>query len=416
MRVSVISSKNTYYYKGRAKLGKHIAMYIGSLRKGGAERVMVNLADYFFEQGYKVTLVTTYLADEEYEVKHAAWKVVPAGAERAVLVADTEENSAWVDPIGGEKGGINRVFSALLKSEQKGRVANLKLRADKLTVIWRELKPDMVLSFIGKNNIMALSTATREGIKVVVSVRADPRMEYDSLGLKASMLATFGKAAGIIVQSEGAKSYFPEYIKKKCIILPNSIDTSFIRPRYVGDREKSVVMVGRLDENKNQSLVMTAFAKVTADKFKDYKLKIYGDGPDMIKLQSLAVRLGISHKVEFRGIVRHVAEHIEKASVYVLASNQEGMPNSLIEAMALGLPCISTDCPCGGPAQLIRDGVNGLLVPVGDESAMTKALNRLLENKDFAEKIGLEASKLKEMYSPEVTNRQWKQYFDEIMS
>ena len=111
-------------------------MYIGSLQKGGAERVMVNLADYFFEQGYKVTLVTTYLAPEEYEVKHAAWKVVPAGAERAVLVSDPDENPAWVDPDGGEKGGIRRVFSALLKEEQEGRLKNLGKRKDTLTRIW----------------------------------------------------------------------------------------------------------------------------------------------------------------------------------------------------------------------------------------------------------------------------------------
>ncbi len=391
-------------------------MYIGSLRKGGAERVMVNLADYFFEQGYKVTLVTTYLADEEYEVKHAAWKAVPAGADRAELVADTEENSAWVDPEGGERNGIKRVFSALLKSEQKGRAYNLRMRTKKLNDIWKELKPDMVLSFIGKNNIMALSTAAREGIPVVVSVRADPRMEYDSLGLKASMLATFGRAAGIIVQSEGAKNYFPEFIRKKCVILPNSIDTSFIRKRYVGDREKSVVMVGRLDENKNQSMVMAAFAKATTNNFKEYKLKIYGDGPDRIKLQHLAVRLGIVDRVEFRGIVRHVAEHIEKASVYVLASNQEGMPNSLIEAMALGLACISTDCPCGGPADLIQNGVNGILTPVGDEKAMEEALKKVLSDAEFADRLGAEAAKLQEKYTPQVTNKKWQQYFDEIMN
>ena len=96
-------------------------MYIGSLQKGGAERVMSNLADYFFEEGYRVTLVTTYLAPNEYEVKHAAWKSVPAGADEAELVADPDENPVWVDLHGGEKGGIDRVFSALLKSEQKGR-------------------------------------------------------------------------------------------------------------------------------------------------------------------------------------------------------------------------------------------------------------------------------------------------------
>ena len=153
-------------------MAKHIAMYIGSLQKGGAERVMSNLADYFFEQGYKVTLVTTYLAPEEYELRHAAWKRVPAGADNAVLVMDTSEEPAWVDLKGGEPDGIERVFSALLKSEQKDRLTNFKLRKKKLREIWKQLNPDVILSFIGKNNIMALSTATKDGYKVVERVES----------------------------------------------------------------------------------------------------------------------------------------------------------------------------------------------------------------------------------------------------
>ncbi|MBQ7615494.1 MAG: glycosyltransferase [Butyrivibrio sp.] len=390
-------------------------MYIGSLKKGGAERVMCNLAEFFFEQGYKVTLVTTYYAEQEYEVKHASWVRVPAGADGAVLVADTEENPAWVDPEGGEKDGIKRVFSALLKSEQKGRVYNLRARSEKLRNIWKELKPDLVLSFIGKNNIMALSTATREGIKVVVSVRADPDMEYNTLSLKSGMISTFGKASGIVVQSTGALKWFPEFIQKKCIILPNSVNPSFIRNRYVGDREKRIVMVGRLDENKNQGMVMEAFKEATKDDYQDYKLIIYGDGPDRLKLQRKAVSLEIESRVEFKGMVKHVAEHIEKAYMFILASKQEGMPNSLIEAMSLGLACISTDCPCGGPADLIDNEVNGLLVPVDDTKAMTEAIRKLLDNKTLTENLGIAASRIQRGYAPEAVNNMWKEYLEDIM-
>ena len=393
----------------------HIAMYIGSLQKGGAERVMVNLADYFFEQGYKVSLLTTYLAREEYEVRHAAWRVVPAGAEGAVQVCDPDENAAWVDPEGGEKGGIQRVFSALLKQEQEGRLKNLKKRSDKLTNIWRELKPDVVLSFIGKNNIMALSTATREDIKVVVSVRADPNMEYYDLSLKTGMLATFGKAAGIIVQTTEAKKWFPVHLRKKCTILPNAINPAFLRKRYVGEREKSIVMVGRLDENKNQSLVMEAFSEVLKEGYKDYQLKLFGDGPYMIKLRHLAINLGIEKNVSFVGMVSNVAEHIEKTSLFILASKQEGMPNALIEAMSLGLPCISTDCPCGGPKDLIINEENGLLVPVDDKDAMKDAIIKVLSDKAFADKIGQKAALVQEKYDPKVANEKWEKYFERVL-
>lgn len=393
---------------------KHIAMYIGSLQKGGAERVMSNLADFFWEEGYHVTLVTTYLAPEEHEVRHASWKRVPAGAVNAELVMDTDENPAWVDPKGGKDGGIDRVFSALLKSEQKDRLTNFRLRSQKLRNIWRQLDPDMILSFSGKNNIMALSTATRDGYKVVVSCRADPDIEYGSKAMKAGMLATFGRAAGVIVQSKGAMERFPLFVQKKCTILPNSINPSFIRKRYIGDREKKIVMVARFHPNKNHALVMQAF-KAATENHKDYSLVFYGDGPERAKLQRLSVSLGIEDRVIFKGNVIHVAEHIERAMIFVLASDHEGMPNSLIEAMSLGLACVSTDCPCGGPRELIEDGENGILVPVGDGSAIADALKRLIENEALRESLGTKATRIQDKLSPDAVNAKWKEYFEKVI-
>lgn len=389
-------------------------MYIGSLQKGGAERVMCNLADFFFEEGYQVTLVTTYLAPEEHEVRHAAWKRVPAGAPNAELVMDTDENPAWVDLKGGEMDGIDRVFSALLKSEQKDRLTNFKLRSQKLRRIWKAIDPDLILSFSGKNNIMALSTATRDGYKVVVSCRADPDIEYGKRSMKAGMLATFGRAAGVIVQSKGAMERFPSFIQKKCTILPNSVNPSFIRTRYMGDREKKIVMVARFHPNKNHALVMEAF-KAATENHKDYSLVFYGDGPERAKLQRLSVSLGIEDRVLFKGNVTHVAEHIEKAMIFVLASDHEGMPNSLIEAMTLGLACVSTDCPCGGPRELITNGDNGLLVPVGDRDAIADALRRLIEDDALREKLGTNATELQKKLSPDVVNAKWKNYFEKVI-
>ncbi|WP_197026910.1 glycosyltransferase [Butyrivibrio sp. FCS014] len=394
---------------------KHIAMYIGSLQKGGAERVMSNLADYFFEQGYRVTLVTTYLAPNEYEVKHAAWKQVPAGADGGEQVMDLDENPVWVDPKGGEKDGIERVFSGLLPSEQKDRLTNFSLRKKKLRETFKQVNPDVILSFMGKNNIMALSTATKDGYKVVVSVRADPDMEYSTAAMKSAMLANFGKAAGVVVQSNGAKEKFPKFIQKKCVILPNSMDPSFVRERGKGAREKKIVMVARLNANKNQALVMEAFKDATAERFQDYILELYGDGPDRLKLQRHAMNLGIENKVVFKGNVKHVAEHIEKAKLFILASDHEGMPNSLIEAMSLGVACISTDCPCGGPRDLITDGVNGLLVPVQDKKALTEAIVKILENDVLAENLGIAATRVQRTYAPDVANAAWKQYMDSVI-
>ena len=125
--------------------------------------------------------------------------------------------------------------------------------------------------------------------------------------------------------------------------------------------------------------------------------------------------LGVNGRVCFEGMVEDVAAHIEKASLFILASAQEGMPNALIEAMALGLPCISTDCPCGGPADLIANGENGILVPVGDRQAMKDAMVRVLEDPALADKLGTAAAAIQEKLDPATVNRMWKTYFDTIV-
>ena len=233
--------------------------------------------------------------------------------------------------------------------------------------------------------------------------------------MKAAMLATFGLASGVIVQSNGARDRFPSYIQKKCTILPNSMNPSFIRERYQGEKEKRVVMVARFHENKNHAMVMEAFKLATEKDHRDYSLVFYGDGPERKKLQHLAASLGIDDRVIFRGNVTHVAEHIEKAMIFVLASDHEGMPNSLIEAMAVGLACISTDCPCGGPRDLIEDGVNGILVPVRDRDAIARQIRRLIEDDELRERLGRNAVKIQEKFAPDVANAKWKEYFDRII-
>ena len=175
---------------------KHIVMYIGSLNKGGAERVMCNLAEYFYSIGYRVTLATTYLSDDEYELPHAAWKVLEnEDDENAVKVLNPDEKLRYVDLKGGEPMGIGRIFTALMPYEKGNRAQNFHRRIEKLTNAWEKLKPDLILSFLGKNNVMALQSALSLDIPVVVSVRATPSEEYSTMGLKAAMNVLFPSAA-----------------------------------------------------------------------------------------------------------------------------------------------------------------------------------------------------------------------------
>ena len=382
---------------------KHIAMYIGSLNKGGAERVMVNLAEYFFSKGYKVTFVTTFKEEDEYT----------------------------------HSEGINRIISGLTPKEESGRLINIYRRYAKLRNIWKELRPDLVLSFMGKNNVMALLTTRRLHIPVVVSVRADPKMEYREysrfLDFMAAML--FPKADGVVLQTTDAANYFSKRVQKKVKVMPNSLSKEFIRPVYEGEREKEIVAVGRIDDNKNHKLLIDAFAKVW-NEHKDWRLTIYGDGPMKEELEAYVDSLDktvedqkkvnvsahndinsgkISEVITFPGRINNVADKIANAGIFVLCSDTEGMPNTLLEAMALGIPSISTNCPCGGPKDIIDDGENGLLVPVRDTEALTKALLRYMNDETFAAKVSAKAQKIQEKYAPDVVNGMWEEYLCRMM-
>ena len=415
--------------KGRRLKKKHIAMYIGSLNKGGAERVMCNLAEYFYSIGYKVTLVTTYISDDEYEIPDAGWKVLDSkDDENATVVLNPDEDERYVDLKGGKPLGIDRVFTALMPYEHGSRAQNFHRRIAKLTRTWESLKPDLILSFLGKNNVMAIQSTAGLDIPVVVSVRATPSEEYASRGLKLAMKMTFPSAAGVVVQTNGAMDYFGKSIRKRCRVLPNAVNEEFMNHDIIpfDERKKVIVSVGRLDENKNQKILINAFS-YAVKKFPEYRLVLYGDGPSRDVLEKLCRKLGLldetgkgeDGKVTFMGSVDKIADRIADAEFFVLTSRTEGMPNALIEAMALGLCCISTDCPCGGPADLISTGRNGLLIPMDSDINMAlhifHALERLMEDPPLARKMAASAFEVREKYNPQAINEMWRDYFEELM-
>ena len=391
---------------------KHIAMYIGSLVKGGAERVMCNLARYFYSEGYKVTLVTTYLADEEYDVSEGNWHRTPADgcSELEVLTPEDKPVKVWIDQKGD---GIDRVFTALPINDRKGRISNFFKREQILRDTWKELKPDVILSFLGKNNIMAIKTAKGLGIPVVVSVRSNPSREYGSRSLDLSMRYYFPKAAGVVVQTTEAAEYFGDRVKKKT--LPNSIHPDFINRDIVpfDSRAKEIVTVGRLDDNKNQILLIKAFKEIEKE-FPDYSVVIYGDGEKRKEFESQA-----PERVFFKGRVSDVPNLISGSEIFVLTSRQEGYPNALIEAMSLGLVSISTDCPCGGPRDLIDNGKNGILIPMASDDKMVKeladALRKVITDRELSKELSDNAAKVRDIYNPDIINAQWKDYLEQVM-
>lgn len=355
---------------------KRIALFISSLQKGGSERVMVNLAEYFHKQKYDVILVTQYKKDVEYDISPE----------------------------------IRRVYSepdeTLL---QGGRIKNFITRFRTLREIWDAYKPDVILSFLGKNNLMAIATAAFLPSKVVVSVRGEPTMEYEGKLMQRLAKLLFRFADGVVLQTKLAMEFFPKAVRKKSKILSNPLNPQFLDRRYDGEKEDIIVAAGRLDDNKNHAMLIHAFAKIACE-YPGVKLVIYGEGELRDTLTTLVAEKELTDRVLMPGNVSDVADRICKAKAFVLTSNTEGMPNSLMEAMALGIPVVSTDCPCGGPATLIEDGVNGLLVPVGDAYALSDALRKILSDEQLAQNISDEAYKITQTLAPDKVNKEWEDY------
>lgn len=358
---------------------KRIAFYIGSLNRGGAERVITNLAEYFYGCGYQVWMITKFRANEEYPVSN----------------------------------GINRVIADLTKEEEKGRICNFFNRTLKLRRIIKDINPDIVVSFIGKSNLRTIAATRGTGIPAVVSVRSNPEREIGRGWKRLLTFLLFGMVEGVVVQTTEAKAFFPRYIQRKTVILQNSLNPEFIRPAYRGERQKEIVSVGRIDTNKNQKMLIEAFAKIS-EEFPEWKVVLYGDGIVRKDLENNVSELGLSDRIIFKGVQHKIASQIERASVFVLSSKQEGMPNALIEAMSLGLAVISTDCPCGGPRDLIDSGKNGILIPVDNTDALAEALKYLLKNKEMRELLGRNALLIKDNLKPDKINGEWESFLQSV--
>lgn len=375
------NNKKAEDVKKERKYAGKLAFYIGSLNKGGAERVFVNLAEYFQNKGYQIVMVTQYQKEDEY------------------VLAE----------------GIGRVISDIPPEETTGsRAVNFYRRMSRLHRIWKKERPDLVLSCVGKNNFMAVVTTMFTKTKPVVSVVGEAKEEYPNRLMKALANLLFPFASGVILQTERSKSFFSQRVSRTSVILPNSLNPLFIRERFRGEREKRIVSVGRLDANKNHEMMIRAFAGL-AGRYPEYTLTIYGEGELREHLQKLIASLGLEEKVFLPGVVPDVAERIEKAALFLLVSYSEGVSNALIEALALGLPVIATDVPSGGTQELIRHGENGLIIPPGDEEALKAAMERLLSDGEYAERLGEQAHKIQERLAPERVNRQWQEYFESIM-
>lgn len=357
-------------------MSKKMVIVTRNMFAGGAERVIAQLANYFVSREIECTLITIDNEKIFYDL----------------------DSRISIIPIGKKADG---------KGTDKFK------RYKELRRIVSKIKPDVLLSMPEDIGIYVILALLGTRIPVFVSERNNPWVMPDVKVTRLLRTLMYPFVTGLVFQTEMAKSFFPKFIQKKGVVIGNPVDATRIPAPFQGKRKKVIVGAGRLDKQKNFSLLISAFAEFSKE-VPGYELCIYGEGRLREQLESEADLLGVADKVLLPGRKNNLLELMNECSMFVLSSNYEGMPNVLIEAMCMGMPVISTDCPSGGPKELIQDGINGLLIPVGDKEAMVAAMKECVEIEN-QKRMAANAYKIKQkLVGKEIFEEWYKFLFREI--
>ena len=274
--------------------------------------------------------------------------------------------------------------------------------------------PDIVLVMGLPLDVYVIPAAMKIKTKVIVSERNDPFHFHGKCITKAVSRWLMKFADGFVFQTQDAKNYYASRTKNRGVVIGNPLANLSEYPNpYRGIRKKYFVTIGRLIKQKNQKLLLEAFHDVH-EKYPEYELHFWGEGKEKENLIHYSQKLNIQDVVQFKGTRDDVLDVIKDSTAFVLTSDFEGMPNTLMEAMAIGLPCISTDCSCGGPRELIENYDNGILVPVGDREKLKNAMIYLIENPSIAFALEKNALKIRDNYDEKTICEKWVKYFKAV--
>ena len=348
--------------------GNKLVFVIPSLRAGGMERVMVELADFITKQPkVDLSLISITKKDIFYNL--------PTGLAFHEPTFRINDHSKIISLI--------KTYLFVRKTV-------------------KTLNPDSLLSFGGKYNSFVLLASLFLGIDVYVSDRSRPGISYGKILDRLNPIV-YKMATGIIAQTSQAKVYLEKTIGHRNItIIPNPVK----RPRLKSLQENNVILnVGRFIESKQQDILVDIVVSIFPF-YPDWKLIFVGDGPYLEKVKSKVALKGFQNKILFTGNVKNVSEYYNQASIFAFTSISEGFPNALLEASAHGLACISFDCQ-SGPAEIIEDEVSGYLIEEGNTNCYREKLSGLMNDKSLRKNFGENSYLKTRRYSTENIGRDY---------
>ena len=356
---------------------KKYLFVVPSLSKGGAERVVSILASELVKRNRNAVIVTHFRTEKEYPINNDV---------EVVCLSNLNETEY---------------------REKMSAIYLIKLARKLRKEIVRQ-NPDYILPFLWttcvRTDFALMGLSLKE--RVIQTVRNNPTVFPQNSVMKKYRNRLVQKSRLTIVQKKQQKQYFPEAQWEKIKVLPNPVSLELLQVQRCEDKSQfKVVGVGRLENQKNFDLLIDSVAMVS-EKYENIRLEIYGEGSLEKQLQEHIDRINLGRVAFLKGRSSDYNEIYGGASAFVLSSDFEGMPNTLLEAMAIGLPCISTDCPTG-PSDIIEDGKNGILVPTGDKNRLEQALEKLIEQNELRLSLSKAAKQTIIMnYTPEkITQR-----------
>lgn len=348
---------------------KDIVIVTGCMVRGGAEGVIATVANGLAQRGWKVHIISILFDRWDYEL---------------------DPSISCID----------------ISNEKRNQMLDTPRLVMTLRRRIKRIKPEAVLSFMVAVNIVTWLATRGLNVKFIPSERNDPDRGRSNL-IKKLQVKAYGAADTTVFQTTRAKEYFSEAIQNRSVIIPNPLREM---PEAVYGTSKRIVTAGRLSEQKNHKLLIDAFKRVHKD-HPEFSVDIYGEGSMKDELQAYIDEKGLNNSVHLCGKVDNVPERIRNAYMFVLPSDYEGLSNALLEAMGIGLPCITTNC--AGSDDAIRDGANGLIVPIQDSDAMEKAIKELIVDPAKAEELGRKARVSMSRYKVENVVEQWESLIDQ---
>ncbi|MDO4354901.1 MAG: glycosyltransferase [Clostridia bacterium] len=347
---------------------KKVIFIIPRIGRGGAERVVVNIANQMAEDGYAVSILTIMSGEECYALA---------------------ENVQHIH----------------LGVEKKNKLLQMLMRYLKIRSIIKHSDADTVVAF---DRYYGIFGSLFTGKRVIGSERNDPYSNMPQNSIQKYIRDWLYKKADFVVfQTEYARDYFSDKIKRHSTIIANPVSDAILPEKLTGNRDNRIVTACRLTEQKNLYLMIDAFAEFNQIHL-GYKLVIYGEGHLLNSLKDYATKKGVSECVEFPGYVNNLPNIISSATMYVSSSDYEGISNSMLEALAVGLPTVCTDCPAGGAAMVIKDGENGFLVPVKDVRRLSEAMCRVVENPERTRQMSVKAMEVRTTFSIQEITKKWE--------